>query len=81
MNREDRELKIKKRQERAMKHGCDGVCYWNAGMCPRVKTCDETRTGELIIRIAKIAVLVATATVRIFMIGTVIILLWSIFAA
>lgn len=28
---------LKKQQERAAKHGCDGRCYWETGMCPAVQ--------------------------------------------
>ena len=79
MNREDRELK--KQQERAKKYGCDGTCYWSTGMCPRVETCDETRTGEFIATaIATITILVMMAMIPIIVIGGTIMLLWSIFA-
>ena len=27
-------------------YGCDGICYWATGMCPRVEICKETRVGE-----------------------------------
>lgn len=39
--------KLRKQQERVRKHGCDGKCYWETGMCPEVEICEETRAGEL----------------------------------
>ena len=38
----------KSEKERAEEHGCDGKCYWNNGMCPRVDNCEETRRGEFL---------------------------------
>ena len=48
-----------KQKERALKHNCDGRCYWgpkydektgdlieSGGMCGRAEICEETRKGE-----------------------------------
>lgn len=81
MSRQSRELK--KQQERAKKHGCDGRCYWSTGMCPSVEICDETRVGEAIataIGLIAILAIAMMAMVPIIVIGGAIMLIWSIFA-
>lgn len=42
--------RLKTRDKREMmlskKYGCNGLCYGNKFMCPRVEYCEETRKGE-----------------------------------
>lgn len=50
MNKEEYNHRIKNRTKkelaRANKYNCDGLCYENRFMCPRVDYCNETRTKE-----------------------------------
>ena len=45
---------MKDREERAKKHGCNGICYTSTSMCPLAETCPETRTKEGLATIAAI---------------------------
>ena len=45
---------MKDREERAKKHGCDGICYTSTSMCPAAETCPETRTKEGLATIAAV---------------------------
>lgn len=53
MNREEEySYRIKNRTpdelQKAKKYSCDGICYGNKFMCPRVEECKETACGEFI---------------------------------
>jgi hypothetical protein len=70
---------LKKQQERATKHGCDGRCYWETGMCPAVEVCEETRAGEFMATvIGGIMVLLMMAVPPILLAGGAIALIWAI---
>lgn len=47
-------------EEKSQKYGCDGVCYSNSSMCPRVDTCPETREKEFWASILAIPVFILT---------------------
>ena len=71
---------LRKQQERARRHGCDGRCYWETGMCQAVEVCEETKTGEFMATvIGGIVALLMMAILPILMIGGAIALIWAIF--
>ena len=49
------------KEQKIATYGCDGKCYWDKGMCPRVEICPETRNKEFVATIvACISVLLLT---------------------
>lgn len=63
---------MKDREERAKKHGCDGICYTPTSMCPCAETCPETRTKEGLATIAAVICYI----LMILLIPVIMIVLW-----
>lgn len=59
--------KKKTKEEKAKLHDCDGICYWETGMCPRADYCEETRTGEFIATVLAVPIIILTVCFFIFL--------------
>ena len=61
-----------RREERARKHQCDGICYTSTYMCPRAEWCDETRVGEFIATVIAAILVILVALSPFILIGVAI---------
>ena len=65
---------MNKKQKRIKRYNCDGNCYMNKSICPRIEYCPETRVREFWATVVAVLVILS---IPIAMVGLIIYMLFG----